>query len=239
MSIFKKTFYATGVTAVFLSACATAPVTDLAELNLSDNTGQSAIVARFMGKNINYFGVNSLSFVKYDAEKAANRPNSPPVRGNERFIDLKYKVNSDGYVISEISPGTYYMTHGSLPKRWGGCFNKNTVRFEVKPNAITYLGEINLDEFYGEVQHAMNTYKGNKAPTVNLDPLLVTPYLNVPKNYKHDMTYIPKFVNEGAKSQADIRTYLEKSSSKTEVPIVIAEMKTMSFPIGKDGCSQF
>lgn len=220
-----------------MTACAT-PQTNPAELSLSEASGKSVVVVKLMGKHVNYFGVNSLSLVKYSETLADRNPDRPPVLGHYKFIDLKYKLNTGGYSVTEIPPGTYFLAYGSIPKKWAGCFNKDTVRFDVVPNTVTYLGEINLDAFYVEVESAMNAYTGDKLGLLNYNRMTGGASLPGPSNFKTDLAYSPKFENSNAGTHKDVSEFLIKSGAKVDVPVTGAKFERMSFSKGADDCAK-
>ena len=224
--------------ALLVSACATSSQTDPAKLTLDEDNEKSAVVVKLSGKNVNYFGVNSLSIIQYSEEAARNKPDRPPVKDSSRFIDLEYKLNTGGFTVAEVPPGTYFLARGNMPKKWAGCFNKNTVKFEVVPNKITYMGDINLDEFYTEMTAAMNAYEGDKLGKIDYDILLIDERFSGPKNFKNNLTFVPKFENSNPQNHQDVSDFLTKNGASVKVPVTDAKFEPISFPLGKDGCAQ-
>lgn len=236
MSVFLKRAAICLSMSVFFTGCAvTPPQSNPAKLTLNADNKKSAVVVKLEGKNVNYFGVNSLSIIKYHENKADHLP---PVHLTSRFIDLKYMVNTGGYAVAEIPPGTYFLAYASMPKLWAGCFNRSTVKFEVKPDKVTYLGQINLDEFHDELTNHIKTYKGDKVPQVSLENVLTSVYKYQPKNYKSDLIYTPKFENTDPQSYKAVSEFLTKKGAKVDVPVEATEFEPMSFPVGKDGCAK-
>jgi len=125
-----------------------------------------------------------------------------------------------------------------MPKKWAGCFNKNTVKFEVVPNKITYMGDINLDEFYTEMTAAMEAYEGDKLGKIDYDILLIDERFSGPKNFKNNLTFVPKFENSNPQNHQDVSDFLTKNGASVKVPVTDAKFEPISFPLGKDGCAQ-
>ena len=223
------------LTALLSSACAT-PDTRPADITLTGTEGTSVIAIKYVGKHVNYFGVNSLSIIEFSEDASENNPVRPPADRRSKFIDLEYKLNSDGYSLAELPPGQYFLTHGNLPKKWAGCFNKDTVKFDVLPNKVTYLGEIDLDAFYTEVNQTMEAYAGDELKFLNYNAVTSGNSRRGPANFKMDLNYSPRFEKMDPSELKDVSDYLAKSGSKIDAPVVAANFERISFVKDNDKC---
>ena len=221
---------------LFMTGCAS-PQTDPSKLDLTQSTENAVVAVKLVGKHVNYFGVQSISIIKYSENRAKTRPNRPPV-ATWIPVHLNYKSNSDGYSVAEIPAGTYFLAYGTIPKKWGGCFNKDTVRFEVASNKVVYLGEINLDAFIVEVETASITYKGNKLGAINYFNSQYDNTKNrIPSHFKNDLNYSPSFKNTDPQSLKNVSNFLIKSGAKIGESVEAAKFERMSFPKRKSSCA--
>jgi len=92
-----------------------------------------------------------LILMKYDPE-SADKVSGP--KAKLTLAEKKIKVASiqDGYLFQNMKPG-HYMIRGLVKQDfWQTCFQNDTIKFEIKPNTIAYLGKWDLIENSRQLQ---------------------------------------------------------------------------------------
>lgn len=100
-----------------------------------------------------------LTFAAYDPQAEALA--SGFFSGSYRLL-AKPKLFYDGYLVSDIKPGTYIVQEFTRQDRWALCYNEASRVFTVKPGEALYLGEFDsigsLRALEGEVSKSMRFF---------------------------------------------------------------------------------
>ena len=88
--------------------------------------------------NANYLSSYKLGFKAYDPEAQSLR--GGPFGGGAS-LSVRPSLFAQGYIVSDLKPGTYVVTDFSRQDKWALCFHDNSVAFTLKPGEVLYLGD--------------------------------------------------------------------------------------------------
>jgi hypothetical protein len=74
------------------------------------------------------------------------------MKGGGASIQAKQKLFYDGYLVTDIKPGTYVFRDMSRQDRWALCFHDNSLQFTVKAGEALYLGEFESQKYIEELE---------------------------------------------------------------------------------------
>jgi hypothetical protein len=84
-----------------------------------------------------YISSYKIGFKKYDAATQALQ--GGPFAGTV-LVSARPSLFTQGYLVSDLKPGTYVVTDLSRQDLWALCFYDNSLQFTVKPGEVLYLG---------------------------------------------------------------------------------------------------
>lgn len=125
-----------------------------------------------------YKAAYRLTFMPYDAAKQTM------VSGlfNAFSLAAQPKTFVDGYLVSDLKPGTYVLTDFSRQDLWALCFHARSIQFTLKPGEVLYLGELNATKHLAELEYlavssGMTTLRGGRLAHFfdNVSPPALTP----------------------------------------------------------------
>lgn len=124
-------------------ACASAASAEqnAAKIAITSQSDRGAIVLRApdlpkpMGSYISSY---KIGFKVYDPANQAIR--GGPFGGNV-LLAARPSLFANGYLVSDVKPGTYVITDFSRQDLWALCFHDNSVQFTIKPGEVLYLGD--------------------------------------------------------------------------------------------------
>jgi hypothetical protein len=85
-----------------------------------------------------YISAYKVGFKKYDAVGRALQ--GGPFAGTV-LISARPSLFVQGYLVSDLKPGTYVITDLSRQDRWALCFYDNSLQFTVNAGQVLYLGD--------------------------------------------------------------------------------------------------
>lgn len=217
----RKTLSTLFVTAL-VSACATSSQPEPEDFVI-DN-GKSGLLIKAIAFNSGNVGLGvaqqHLIVMNYDPQKA------DPITGPKAKLTLaekKIKVASsrDGYLYQNLKPG-HYMIRGLVQQDfWQTCFYDDTIKFEIKPNTIAYLGKWDLTKNSLQLQEeALNA--GHKSTNHSA------------RYFYFDNIIAPQITpatdSEVNRAKASISSYSPNSTA----PVVRTEFTPAKFRTGKN-----
>lgn len=140
-----------------LVGCATSSNPDPSDFVISE--GKSGLLVR--ATDLNGTITNQwLTVMKYDPEKVDEK-NRPKATLKLAEVRLKVAGIEEGFIFKDLKPG-HYMVRGFVQQDfWQTCFHDSSLKFEVKPDTIAYLGtwsiRNNSRQLLREVQAAGQT----------------------------------------------------------------------------------
>ena len=96
-----------------------------------------------------YISSYKIGIKKYDAANQALQ--GGPYAGS-LLLSARPSLFSQGYLVSDIKPGTYVITELSRQDLWALCFHDNSLQFTVKPGEVLYLGDFDAAFHVAELQ---------------------------------------------------------------------------------------
>ena len=96
-----------------------------------------------------YISSYKIGFKKYDA--AAQSLDGGPYAGS-LLLSARPSLFSQGYMVSDLKPGTYVVTEVSRQDLWALCFHDNSLQFTVKAGEVVYLGDFDAAFHIAELQ---------------------------------------------------------------------------------------
>lgn len=85
-----------------------------------------------------YISSYKIGIKKYDAANQALQ--GGPFAGSA-LLSARPSLFAQGYLVSDLKPGTYVVTDLSRQDLWALCFHDNSLQFTVKPGEVLYLGD--------------------------------------------------------------------------------------------------
>ena len=165
-----------------------------------------------------YISSYKIGIKKYDAANQALQ--GGPYAGS-LLLSARPSLFAQGYLVSDLKPGTYVITELSRQDLWALCFHDNSLQFTVKPGEVLYLGHFDAAFHIAELQmkaivgHKMSLRGGSLAHFFdNVTPPKLTPGTSA------DLTSVAAMV--------------KSSMPKTTVAPQLAQFQPARFGTGRD-----
>jgi hypothetical protein len=171
------------IAALLAAAAASAPATatqKAAKIAITPASKNGAVIIKT--QNLlpppTYKSAYRLTFMPYDAA------NQAMMSGlfNAFSLAAQPKMFLDGYLVSDLKPGTYVLTDFSRQDFWALCFHASSIQFTLKPGEVLYLGELNAAKHLAELEYlavssGMTTLRGSRLAHFfdNISPPALTP----------------------------------------------------------------
>jgi hypothetical protein len=159
-----------------------------------------------------------LFIMPYDA--AAGHMNGGVLGGGLRVM-ARPKLFYDGYLVSDIKPGTYVIGLFSRQDSWVLCFNGDSRSFTIKPGEVLYLGD------FDATKHVME-----------LERLTITSGRTVSRNSQSieffDTVSPPAFAPVDEAQLSAVATMMKARMPLTNVAPRAAEFSPAKFGTGSD-----
>jgi hypothetical protein len=127
--------------AAFACASAASAEQNPAKIAITPQSERGAIIMRapdLPKPRGSYISSYKIGLKVYDPVNQAMR--GGPFGGNV-LIAARPSLFAQGYLVSDVRPGTYVITDFSRQDLWALCFHDNSVQFTVRPGEVVYLGD--------------------------------------------------------------------------------------------------
>jgi hypothetical protein len=211
------------VAAILLAAAASSASAEqkAAKIAIAPGSEMGAIILKApdLPKPIGgYISSYKIAFKKYDA---ANQSLDGGPYAGSLLLSARPSLFSQGYLVSDLKPGTYVVTEVSRQDLWALCFHDNSLQFTVKPGEVVYLGDFDAAFHMGELQqkamagHKMRLRQGNLAHFFDN----VTP---------------PRFTPGTEQDLPAVSEMMKSAMPKTSVAPQLAQFQPARFGTGRD-----
>ena len=210
---FKAVRFGVCMTAVaFVSACMSS---DPGKQEMAAGTTDKAVILMKTRPSDVY--AYSLALSLYDV---ANRKLTSNPLGSHATLDVLPRQASAAQV---VTPGTYVIQALSQQAYWSACYQDNSLRFDVKPGEIVYLGEFDpgpgLALSTKQAQERGQTTSSNSMSYYYFDNI-PPPVLTIPQDRE--------------KMRASVEEFVRKEMPKVQGKVVFAEYEPAKFGTGND-----
>jgi len=165
-----------------------------------------------------YISSYKIGIKKYDA--ANNALQGGPYAGS-LLLSARPSLFSQGYLVSDLKPGTYVVTDLSRQDLWALCFHDNSLQFTVKPGEVLYLGDFDAAFHVAELQG-----KAMASGKISLRQGSLAHFFD-------DVTP-PKFSPGTADDLAVVAAMMRSAMPKTTVAPQLARFEPARFGTGRD-----
>ncbi|MEP6342197.1 MAG: hypothetical protein ABJ275_02695 [Maricaulaceae bacterium] len=192
----KKRILASAMMAMITIGCAT---TDLGTLNLQPNGETAAIILK-------------IDSTPATAQKYIIHSYEPSTAGDkiEKYKDSKalYLTNTkDGFLFSTLKPGHYYINELVQQEQWSLCFHASTYAFEVKPDTVNYIGQLDPRSNIAQLQATVIRERDQNAREYN-------------HYYYTDNILPPGLLTARENDRRDAEEYLKLNAPGVGLPVV-------------------
>jgi hypothetical protein len=152
-----KGLYAAAAILVALNSSAALAEQKAAKIAITPASDKAAIIFKApdlpkpMGSYISSY---KIGIKKYDA---ANRALQGGPFAGSVLVAARPSLFAQGYLMSDLKPGTYVVTDLSRQDLWALCFHDNSLQFTVKPGEVLYLGNFDAAFHVEELQRMAMT----------------------------------------------------------------------------------
>jgi len=208
--------------AAFISGCATSAQPEPEDFVIAD--GKSGVLVEAIAPSGWEYGLGvaqqHLILMKYDPA-SADPITGPKAKINLRETKIKVASVKDGYLFQNLKPG-HYMVRGLVQQDfWQTCFQDETIKFEIKPNTIAYLGKWKLME---------NSLQLQKRAVDAGD----TSTSGAARNFYFDEILPPQIIPATQDEINRAKTFISKFSPNSKSPVMKAETTSAKFRTGKN-----
>jgi len=142
------------VAALFALAAASAATAEQKAEKIAVTPGSDRAAVIFRAPDLpkpmgSYISSYKIAFKKYDSANQALR--GGPYAGSV-LMSARPSLFAGGFLVSDLSPGTYVVTEVSRQDQWALCFHDNSLQFTVKPGEVLYLGNFDAAFHIAELQ---------------------------------------------------------------------------------------
>lgn len=212
----------TFLVATLFSSCATSPQPE--PENFVIDNGKSGLLIEIFISDADSFGVGvfqqHLILMKYDPT-TTDEATGPKAKLTLSEKKMKVASYRDNYLFQNLEPG-HYMLRGLVQQDfWQTCFQDKTIKFEVKPNTIAYLGRWDVSKNASQLQKkAINA--GHKSTSGSA------------RYFYFDDIIAPQITPPTEYAMTRAKSSIAKFSPDSKTPIVKTEFTPAKFRTGKN-----
>jgi hypothetical protein len=146
------------VAACVLAGCATSAKPKPSDFVISQGKSGLMVRAENFDRNQTNSNIASqwLTLMEYDPDNV-DEDNRPSAKTSLSEIRLKVASAQDGYLFKGLKPGHYIIRGFVQQDFWQSCFHDSSIKFEVKPNTIAYLGTWNVAKNAQQLQREVRS----------------------------------------------------------------------------------
>lgn len=122
------------------------------KISITPTSQKAAIIIKAKDMPISGAYKTSFRIVLRDFNAADNTLRGGPL-GKSVMLEAQARLFTDGYLVADLDPGTYVFQSFSRQDSWILCFNKDSLRFDISPGQVLYLGELNSEKHVRELEN--------------------------------------------------------------------------------------
>jgi hypothetical protein len=213
------------VLAAFVAACglpsAAMAEQKAAKIAITPGSDKAAIIFKApdlpkpMGSYISSY---KIGIKKYDAANQALQ--GGPFAGS-LLMSARPSLFAQGYLVSDLNPGTYVVTELSRQDSWALCFHDSSVQFTVKPGEVLYLGDLDATFHVAELQR-----KAMSSGKIRLRQGSLAHFF--------DNVTPPRFTPGSAADLPAVAAMMKSAMPRTTVAPQLAQFQAARFGTGRD-----